>query len=62
MLTHLRRSVTEFLQSEDGPTSVEYAIMLALIIAVCIAAIGSLGSAASNTFSTVASAVSTTSS
>jgi len=35
--------ILNFLRREDGPTAVEYAVMLALIIAVCIAAIGSLG-------------------
>jgi pilus assembly protein Flp/PilA len=45
--------VKQFLTSEDGPTAVEYAVMLALIIVVCIAAISSLGSSASNTFSNV---------
>jgi len=43
-----------FLRSEDGPTAVEYAVMLALIIVVCIAAIGVLGTNASKTFSNVA--------
>lgn len=37
------RRIREFLRREDGPTSVEYAVMLALIIAVCIAAIGAVG-------------------
>ncbi len=45
--------VKQFLAAEDGPTAVEYAVMLALIIVVCIAAIGTLGSNASNTFSNV---------
>jgi pilus assembly protein Flp/PilA len=49
----LSRQVIEFLKKEDGPTAVEYAIMLALIIVVCIAAITSLGSNASQTFSYV---------
>ncbi len=31
--------VLRFLRSEDGPTSVEYAVMLALIIITCIGAI-----------------------
>ena len=44
----------QFLKAEDGPTAVEYAVMLALIIVVCIAAISALGSDASNTFSNVA--------
>jgi pilus assembly protein Flp/PilA len=43
-----------FLRDEDGPTAVEYAVMLALIIVVCIAAITTLGNNASNTFSNVA--------
>ena len=43
-----------FLQAEDGPTAVEYAVMLALIIVVCLTAITTLGSNANNTFSNVA--------
>ena len=46
-----------FLRDEDGPTAVEYAVMLALIIVVCIAAISTLGSNANNTFSFVGSKV-----
>ena len=42
-----------FLKQEDGPTAVEYAVMLALIIVVCIAAITTLGQNASTTFSSV---------
>lgn len=48
------RSVKRFLVSEDGPTAVEYAVMLALIIVVCLAAITFLGTASSTTFSGVA--------
>lgn len=40
-----------FLQEENGPTAVEYAVMLALIIIVCVAAITTLGTNTSNTFS-----------
>ena len=46
--------VQRFAQDESGPTAVEYAVMLALIIVVCITAISLLGSNASNTFSNVA--------
>jgi pilus assembly protein Flp/PilA len=46
-----------FLKKEDGPTAVEYAVMLALIIAVCIGAITTLGSNANSTFSFVGSAI-----
>jgi len=46
--------MARFLRDEDGPTAVEYAVMLALIIVVCIAAITTLGSNANGTFSNVA--------
>ena len=49
--------LVNFLQSEDGPTAVEYAVMLALIIVVCIAAITTLGSNANETFSFVGSTI-----
>jgi pilus assembly protein Flp/PilA len=48
------KSIQKFLEREDGPTAVEYAVMLALIIVVCITAITTLGSNANNTFSNVA--------
>ena len=56
----LSRRVVEFLKKEDGPTAVEYAVMLALIIVVCISAVTALGSNASQTFSYVGSNVSPT--
>jgi pilus assembly protein Flp/PilA len=60
MLMHqLMRSFREFLRKEDGPTAVEYAVMLALIVVVCIAAITALGSSTRNTFSFVSSQVGT---
>jgi pilus assembly protein Flp/PilA len=48
------RGMVHFLSKEDGPTAVEYAVMLALIIVVCIVAITSLGSNANQVFSNVA--------
>lgn len=45
--------VVRFVEREDGPTAVEYAVMLALIITVCIAAITTLGQNANSTFSNV---------
>jgi pilus assembly protein Flp/PilA len=53
MLTRLARKAVRFLKQEDGPTAVEYAVMLALIIVVCIAGITTLGSNANNTFANV---------
>lgn len=44
-------AIRRFLTSEDGPTSVEYAVMLALIIAVCIATIKSVGDQTSGIWS-----------
>ena len=49
--------VVDFLKREDGPTAVEYAVMLALIIVVCIGAITTLGTNAKSTFTSVGSAV-----
>ncbi|MHB8898902.1 MAG: Flp family type IVb pilin [Thermoguttaceae bacterium] len=46
----LALKVQRFLVSEDGPTAVEYAVMLALIIIVCLTAISSLGTATSDQF------------
>ena len=43
-------TVKNFLVEEDGPTAVEYAVMLALIIVVCIVAVRAIGTQASSTF------------
>jgi pilus assembly protein Flp/PilA len=49
--------VVDFVKAEDGPTAVEYAVMLALIIVVCIGAITTLGGNANKTFTTVGNAI-----
>jgi pilus assembly protein Flp/PilA len=46
-----------FLVSEDGPTAVEYAVMLALIVIVCLTAISSIGSKASAKFTQIANSL-----
>jgi pilus assembly protein Flp/PilA len=46
--------VQRFLKSEDGPTAVEYAVMLALIIIVCLTAITAVGTQASSQFNNIA--------
>jgi pilus assembly protein Flp/PilA len=56
-MTKFYQSVTNFLVKEDGPTAVEYAVMLALIIVVCIAAITTLGNNAKSTFTGVGTAI-----
>ena len=45
--------VNDFIRSEDGPTATEYAVMLALIIIVALAAIGTLGSKVNAIFGSV---------
>ena len=62
MLQLLAHQAVSILKNEDGPTAVEYAVMLALIIVVCITAITTLGSNSNNTFSFVATQVGKTSS
>ena len=53
LMNMLASKIRRFLVSEDGPTAVEYAVMLALIIVVCLAAVQSIGTNASKTFSSV---------
>ncbi|MGQ0637612.1 MAG: Flp family type IVb pilin [Planctomycetaceae bacterium] len=48
------QSIRKFIVSEDGPTAVEYAVMLALIIVVCLTAIQAIGTSANTTFQNVA--------
>ena len=60
MLRRFVRQAVNFLQNEDGPTAVEYAVMLALIIVVCLAAITVVGTNASQTFSSVGSSLNAT--
>jgi len=50
-MTKFVQALARFVKEEDGPTAVEYAVMLALIIVVCITAITTLGSRANCTFS-----------
>jgi len=49
IVSHFR----QFLTSEDGPTAVEYAVMLALILVACIAIVTTLGQSISSNFSTI---------
>ena len=51
------RPAVRFLKAEDGPTAVEYAVMLALIVVVCIAAVTAIGTNSNQTFSKVGSAI-----
>ena len=52
-MSKFTKALVSFINDESGPTAVEYAVMLALIIVVCITAITALGTNANNTFSYV---------
>jgi pilus assembly protein Flp/PilA len=53
MVSSFAKQVVRFLHDDRGPTAVEYAVMLALIIVVCISAVAIVGANASNTFNFV---------
>jgi pilus assembly protein Flp/PilA len=55
--TNFLTSVKTFLKSEDGPTAVEYAVMLALIMCVCLTAVKAVGTNASNKFNSIKNAL-----
>lgn len=57
MLKSFAVSVKNFLVSEDGPTAVEYAVMLALIVIVCLTSITAIGTKANSTFNSAAAAL-----
>jgi len=44
----IQNKIAKFLKEEDGPTAVEYAVMLALIMLACIGSVGLVGSGANN--------------
>jgi len=56
-MKNLSKSVKQFLVSEDGPTAVEYAVMLALIVIVCLTAIQAIGTNANTKFQASADAL-----
>ncbi len=56
-MKNFANSVKRFLVSEDGPTAVEYAVMLALIVIVCLTAIQAIGTNASAKFNEAANAL-----
>ena len=57
-MTMFCEKIVRFVKSEDGPTAVEYAVMVALIIVVAIGAVTLLGQKTSETFNTTATAIS----
>lgn len=55
MHRHMKKLFARFLKNEDGPTTVEYAVMLALILASIIAAVGSVGVGTGGMYSNIQS-------
>ncbi len=51
------KTIIQLFKSEDGATAIEYALIAALVSIVAILAMGSVGTQVSNTFSTVASSL-----
>ena len=56
-MQRIANQAARFIRSEDGPAAVEYAVMLALIIVVCIAAIRSFGTSTSASFTRTANSI-----
>ena len=56
-MMNFAKKVQRFLASEDGPTAVEYAVMLALIVIVCLSAISAIGTNANLTFQEIADSI-----
>jgi pilus assembly protein Flp/PilA len=56
-MKNIAKSITNFLVSEDGPTAVEYAVMLALIVIVCLSAITAVGNNASAKFQQISTSL-----
>ncbi len=54
----LLNKIERFIRSEDGPTAVEYAVMLSLIIVICLGAVRTIGTRSASTFSAVATQIS----
>jgi pilus assembly protein Flp/PilA len=57
MKRYFSKQLRHFLTSEDGPTAVEYAVMLALIVIVCLVSITAIGNNANATFDSIAQAL-----
>jgi pilus assembly protein Flp/PilA len=54
----MKRIILKFLSSDDGPTAVEYAVMLAMIVVVCIASVNLMASHTAASFDDSASQIS----
>jgi pilus assembly protein Flp/PilA len=53
----LARAARSFLTTEDGPAAVEYAVMLALVLLVCFAAVMAVGTQTNSMFQNAANSL-----
>jgi pilus assembly protein Flp/PilA len=56
-MKNFAENVVAFLKEEDGPTAVEYAVMLALIVVVCLTAVKAIGTNANDKFQATADGI-----
>ncbi len=52
-----RLRLARFWQSEDGPTAVEYAVLLALIVIACVGAVKNMATATGSSFDRSSAAI-----
>jgi len=57
MFRRFAKVAVQFVRAEDGPTAVEYAVLLALIMVVCITAVAILGTNSKTTYTKVSSTI-----
>jgi len=57
VLRRIAKVAVKFVRAEDGPTAVEYAVMLALVIVVCVTAVATLGTNSKTTYTKVATTI-----
>jgi pilus assembly protein Flp/PilA len=58
-MSEIAKRLIRFVREEDGPTAVEYAVMLALVIVVCLISISAVGQQTNDTFSTTSAKLKT---
>lgn len=56
-MSQLAKLGRSFLRNEDGATMVEYGVMIALIAAICVAIIGTLGTQVQTAFTNTSNAL-----
>ncbi|MFN9913173.1 MAG: Flp family type IVb pilin [Pirellulaceae bacterium] len=58
MILRFQQHLARLLREEDGPTAVEYAVMLSLIVGVCVVSVRALATVTRSSFDQSAQAIS----